>query len=184
MSDMLENIVAARAGGRVERAHGIYHHGSYSNAAHQWGVAMLMHALWPEDFPRLALHCLSHDVPEAWVGDVPSPTMRYVPGLKEQLGVYEREINLGLGLPAEQDLPEEDYNKLKACDRLELYLWALEQRMVGNLFVEGTIIELERFFVERPLPERAHELYLEARSSYNLPPTQAGVMKELTSGGR
>ncbi len=141
---------------------------------------MLMHAIWPLDFPRLALHCLSHDVPEAWVGDVPAPTMRYVPGLKEQLGHYERQINLSLGLPAEQELDWEDYEKLKACDRLELYLWAREQQMAGNRFVDETIVELERFFVERPLPVAAQAFLAELRRDYTSPPRQAGVMKELT----
>lgn len=176
-----ERISSIRSGGRVERAHGITHQGSYSNAAHQWGVAMLMWELWPEDYPRLSLYCLTHDVPEAWVGDVPSPTMRYVPGLKEQLGMYERKINLSLGLPAEQDLSREDYDKLKACDRLELYLWALEQRFAGNRFVEQTIVELTRFFTEQPLPAAAQRLFHELNQGYE-PARQAGVMKGLAAG--
>jgi hypothetical protein len=44
-------VIQSRSGGRVERCHGLPHHGTYSNASHQWGVAMLMHYLWPDDFP-------------------------------------------------------------------------------------------------------------------------------------
>lgn len=163
----------------MERSHGITHVGSYSNAAHQWGVAMLMHALWPEDFPRLAIYCLSHDVPEAWVGDIPAPTKRNVPGLKETLDVYESRINRDLGLPAESELEGEDMEKLKACDRLELYLWAKEQVMLGNRFVEGVVRELDHVFEIAPLLPRAASFYAVAREFYTNPPAQDGVMRRI-----
>ena len=50
----LERITAIRTGGGVERCHGVRHQGSYSNAAHTWGVLVLLQVLWPNDFPRLA----------------------------------------------------------------------------------------------------------------------------------
>lgn len=171
-----ERIIQTRSGGKVERCHAIPHQGSYSNAAHSWGVAMLMHALWPEDFPRLALACLSHDVPESWVGDIPGPTLRHVPGIREQLGELEDGLNRDLGLPAEGDLPPEDHVKLKACDRLELYLWCREQRAMGNQFAEETYIELTRYFQEVGLPSPAQELF-ELLEQREVLPRQAGVMK-------
>lgn len=174
----------ARAGGRVERGHGITHQGSYSNAAHQWGVAMLMLQLFPEDFPRLASYCLTHDVPEAWFGDVPATTMRYVPGLREQLGVYEAATNRSLGLPPEQELGEEDHLKLKCCDRLELYLWCMEQRMLGNRFVEEILKELEYFFSIAPLHPVAATFLENAKSQYVDPPQQGGVVREIVDAVR
>jgi 5'-deoxynucleotidase YfbR-like HD superfamily hydrolase len=181
MNENLRRIVQTRAGGRVERCHGAPHHGSYNNAAHSWGVAMLLYVLWPDDFPRLALHCLSHDVPEAWVGDVPAPTMRYVPGLREQLGHIEGRISESLGLPKEHDLPLEDHAKLKACDRLELYIWCHEQKLLGNQFVNEFITELDRFFTEVPLPAEAAALVEEIRKG-ELLPRQSGVIRELADG--
>lgn len=171
-------LVQSRSGGRVERCHGIPHQGSYSNAAHSWGVAMLMHYLWPEDFPRLALHCLSHDVPESWVGDIPAPTGRYVPGFKDSVSVLETKINKSIGLPAEHELDEADYLKLKACDRLEFWLWSREQLLLGNRFAEEGLKEIERYFVEAPLPDRA-QLLFKALQGRELLPRQAGVIKEL-----
>ena len=88
-SQVLRNIIQSRCGGRVERCHVIPHLGSYSNASHSWGVAMLMHYLWPKDFPRLAIYCLSHDIPEAWTGDIPAPVAWAVPELKEALGTED-----------------------------------------------------------------------------------------------
>lgn len=175
-------IVQSRAGGRVERCHGVPHAGSYSNAAHSWGVAMLMFYLWPEDFPRLAGACLAHDVPEAWVGDVPAPTMRYLPGLRKDLGEIEDGLNASLGLPAEGELAIEDHVKLKACDRLELYLWCREQLLLGNQFVGETLKELKRFFSEVPLPEEAMKLFRQFENM-ELLPVQAGVMKEVCGDG-
>lgn len=183
LTDMARNIIQARSGGRVERCHGLFHVGSYSNATHQWGVAMLMWYIWPEDFPRLAIHCLTHDVPEAWVGDIPAPTGRYVPGLSTSLKAIETALNHKIGLPGEHDLNEEDFAKLKACDRLEFWLWSMEQvHLLGNKFAAEGLEEIERYFTEVKLPERADWVYkfLKAQhggSAKGLLPIQAGVMK-------
>lgn len=171
-------IIQSRSGGKVERCHGIPHHGSYSNAMHQWGVAMLMHYIWPDDFPRLALVCLSHDVPESWVGDIPAPTCRYTPGLKPTLGVMESKINKSILLPAEDELAPDDYAKLKCCDRLEFWLWCVEQEMFGNLFAQEGRKEIERYFSEVPLLPEAMNVYQELRHR-DLLPKQAAVIKEL-----
>jgi hypothetical protein len=172
-------VIQSRSGGAVERCHGIPHQGSYSNAAHSWGVAMLMWYLWPDDFPRLAAYCLSHDVPEAWVGDSPAPVGRYVPGFKNEVGKLETRINHSLGLPAEHDLDELDFAKLKACDRLEFWLWSKEQLLRGNLYAQEGLTEIERYFDEVPLPPRGQALLDALKARENLLPRQSGVIKEL-----
>jgi hypothetical protein len=169
----------------VERCHGLAHQGSYSNAMHQWGVAMLLHAIWPEDFPRLALACLTHDVPEAWVGDIPAPTCRYA-NIKPKLDPIEGRINRSLGLPVESELQPEDYAKLKACDRLEFWLWCCEEQLKGNMFAHEGRVEVERFFTETPglLPGPAFDLFqhmseeIRLRGLTALVPKQAGVVKD------
>lgn len=171
-------VIQSRLGGKVERCHNIPHLGSYTDASHSWGVAMLMWYLWPDDFARLAIYCLSHDVPEGLVGDVPAPTCRYVPGLKQGLTVLETKISHRLGLPAEAELNEEDMAKLKACDRLEFWLWAQEQLEMGNRMVQDGVVEMERYFEEVPLPDRAQHLY-ETLRERGVRPRWAGAMKEL-----
>jgi hypothetical protein len=158
MYNLSNNIIESRAGGKVERCHGVVHIGSYSNAAHSWGVAMLMHYLWPEDFPRLALVCLAHDVPERVVGDIPSPPLHALPGLKENIAYIETLVSHSLGLPNESDLSEEDYRKLKACDHLELWIWSKEQLFLGNRFAEECILALEDAWKTSPLPKEAEDL--------------------------
>jgi len=95
---------------------------------------------------------------------------------------YERRINVSIGLPPEQDLTGSDYDKLKACDRLELLLWACEQAMMGNRFVEETIKELVTFLEGNPPPAPANKLLQEILSDYKVPPRQSGIMRELASG--
>lgn len=180
-ADIADHVIQSRSGGRVERCHGLPHHGTYNNATHQWGVAMLMHYLWPLDFPRLALVCLTHDVPEAWVGDIPAPTCRYAPGLKDTLNSVEGVINKSMLLPAEHELGELDYAKLKCCDRLEFWLWCVEQELYGNMFAKEGRKEIERYFIEVPLLPEAQALWEELRSQDCLP-RQAGVMKAAFGG--
>lgn len=177
---ILKNIIQTRAGGKVERCHSIPHHGSYCNASHQWNVAMLVLYLFPEAFPRVVVYALTHDVPEFIFGDVPAPTMRYVPGLRDTLGKLEAEYAHSLSLPSEDLLSEEDLRKVKACDALEFWLWCKEQLLLGNRYAEEALQEVERFFEEKPLPNAAGAFFRLARNQPDedwLVPKQAGVVK-------
>lgn len=172
------NIIQSRSGGKVERCHKIPHAGSYNVAAHSWGVAMLMYYIWPQDFERLAIHCLAHDIPESWVGDIPSSTIRYTPGLKDTIAKIEYRILKNLNLPFAFE--PEDLEKIAACDSLEFWLWAKEQVLMGNKFAQDSIKEVERFFKETPLPSPANEVF-ESLQNMELLPVQAGVIKELNA---
>lgn len=156
---LLDRLIAIRTGGAVERCHGIWHQGSYSVAAHSWGVAMLMLLLWPQDFRRLAIYCLVHDVPEAWVGDIPAPTKKYLPEVKRACDDIERQIFDRLDLPNDADLSVLDRAKLRACDHLELYVWATEQINGGNGHARCIRRELDSFFKHEPLLLEAQTLY-------------------------
>jgi 5'-deoxynucleotidase YfbR-like HD superfamily hydrolase len=144
---------------------------------------MLMYYLFPKEFPRLALYCLAHDVPEAWVGDIPSPTLRYTPGLATALSDVEARLNNLIGLPSESALSELDLQKLKACDRLEFYLWAREQVAMGNRFAQEGLTEIMRHFDESPLPKQAQEFFEYIRKNPILP-KQQGIMKGLFNASK
>lgn len=179
LSTTFANIVQARSGGAVERCHGIRHNGSYSNAAHSWGVAMLLYYLWPQDFPRLAIHCLAHDIPEAWTGDRPAPMNRYFPNAEEKN--LETVLLLEYGLPDIHALPTEDRAKLKACDSLELYIWTREQICQGNMFPSIFLDMLDQFYKESPLPPEAAELYelMRRKTDGCFLPQQGGVVHSM-----
>lgn len=171
-------IIQSRLGGKVERCHSIPHQGSYSNAAHSWGVAMLMWYLFPVDFPRLGIYCITHDVPEGWVGDVPATVMRYSPTVRPELAKLEKMISDDLRIPFEGDLSEEDHRKLKACDRLELYLYLCEQLCLGNVHAREPLRELDRYFTEQPLIEPAQTFWRTLQGMDPMP-KQAGVVQDL-----
>ena len=176
----LERITAIRTGGGVERCHGIRHQGSYSVAAHTWGILTLIYALWPGDFPRLAASVLFHDVPEAWTGDIPAPTKRYNGAVRAAIASMEDTILARLKLPNVDDLCLHDLARVKAADRLELYFWAKEQQAEGNRHAETVLRELDTFFAEEPLPEPADQLYMAVRD-YDVVHHTDGVIREINT---
>ena len=64
MEDIIRRVQAIRECGHVERAHSTPHHGSYSNAAHSWQLAVLIILLHPAPSARLIMAALFHDIPE------------------------------------------------------------------------------------------------------------------------
>lgn len=180
--NIAEQVINSRAGGKVERCHIIPHAGSYSNAAHQWGCAMLLHYIFPEDFEALVIYALTHDVPEAWVGDIPGTVTRYLPGHTEAMTQIESAIYAWLNLPDPAGLSEHDAIIIKAVDRLELWLWSLEQAAIGNEYAKELLSEIERVMGEVLLPWGAQLFVQQVRELGNgVRPQMAGVIKELCS---
>lgn len=159
----LRRLVMIRTGGAVRRCHGIHHTMPYRVDSHTWGVLVLLWLLWPEDFPRLSAAVLFHDVQEAWVGDIPAPTKRYSSAVKAAIDAMDEKVSRILDLPYDGDLDPEDQRKVKACDHLELYLWAAEEVYAGNRHAACVVRELERYFEETPLLPTAHDLYMDIR---------------------
>jgi hypothetical protein len=157
--EQFKRVVAVRTGGGVRRCHGIRHDGEYRVDSHTWGVMVILYELWPGDFARIAPYAMFHDVPEAWVGDIPAPTKKYDPSVKAATDRMERAIMQRLRLPYDGDMDPDDKAKLRAADHLELYFWAKEQVGGGNLHASCILRELDRFFTDSPLPSPARELY-------------------------
>jgi 5'-deoxynucleotidase YfbR-like HD superfamily hydrolase len=175
---LYDRIIQVRGGARVERCHAIPHFTTYNNAMHQWGVAHLCHAFWPES-PNLVAAALFHDIPEAWVGDIVSPLLRYNPDIREKVGKYEKGIFDSLKIPNENDLLPGDYAKLKAADRLEFLLWCMDQIRLGNQEVEEGLREVIIYLDANPLPSPAQEFYRELRVREYRGHRASGVIKEI-----
>ncbi len=178
--EKFDRIRQTRAGGAVQRCHGMRHNGSYSNAEHTWGVLVLLQHLYPDQFAEIAPYALAHDVPEFIFGDIPAPTMRYVPGLRNQLGRYEDALNRELGNKPEGELSGEAHAILKSCDRLELWFWCREQLAAGNFFAREFLDELERYLTSGGLHETA-DLWWRATRNMSVVPRQAGVAERIVS---
>lgn len=136
----MDCVLQARSGGAVQRCHTVRHQGSYSNAEHSWGVAMLLLQLYPE-YPGLLAAALVHDIPEAVTGDVPA-TVKHGSDDHE----FDDYILSTWELPTLGALTEKEKHALKTCDKLELWLWAREHLSMGNNFVIEIIENLEFWF--------------------------------------
>lgn len=179
-STVIECLLNVRLAGRVERCHTIPHHGSYSVAAHSWGAAMLLYHLFPDDFQRLVVYVLSHDIPEGWVGDIPSPVLRYNTTVASIIQELEKNLSERMNVPSEHKLSQADKAALKCVDRLEFYLWAREQLAMGNQFVAESLKEIERYIDENPFPYPVSIIYQQLKEC-DMQPRQAGVIKELSN---
>lgn len=160
--ETIKCIIQTRAGGKVERCHTIPHNGSYSTAAHQWGVAMLLRYLYPNDFAELVEHALTHDVAEAWLGDLPAPVRWVLGDVNNKIQDEEDKILRKYGLPTTKDLTGPQLFKIRVCDMLELYLWCREQAAMGNLFTLECESAVCSWFLSQnaadTLPEHAMKL--------------------------
>jgi 5'-deoxynucleotidase YfbR-like HD superfamily hydrolase len=141
-----------------------------------------MYYLFPEDYPRLSIYCLTHDIGEGWMGDVPAPALWAVEGVQQIWGYLENDLIELAGCPRVDELSPEDLKKLKACDRLELYIWCKEQLLIGNQYVLDCIKALDESFLANELPYPAYTFYRELKNAkdFQFLPEQQGIVKRLT----
>jgi len=177
----LERVIAIRTGGGTERAHGIRHHGSYSVASHTWGVLTLVYVLWgPEFFARVAAAVTFHDVPEAWVGDIPAPTKRYNMSVKLAVDQMDQAVLKRLDLLTPYvGLSLEDKARIKAADMLELYLWAAEEVAGGNRHAACLMRELIRYFGEQRMPDEFYPIWTELATGGSVEHASDGLIYEI-----
>jgi 5'-deoxynucleotidase YfbR-like HD superfamily hydrolase len=154
---------ARRHGGRVQRCHTVPHHGSYSVAEHTYGAVQMVLTFHPNPSIDLVRAVMDHDVPEYWVGDIPSTAKMMSPMLARELQVVEDTVfdhyELGAGLT------QEERRWLKAVDLLELWVWSHEQDALGNSYARLITREINAYIQSRPemLPAPLEEFYLRYR---------------------
>jgi 5'-deoxynucleotidase YfbR-like HD superfamily hydrolase len=119
-------------GGAVERFHarpGITRH---TDAAHSWGVALLIGFL-SEPMPRaeLLLAALTHDLAEHYTGDTPAPA-KWALGTNEVCAALEHKILHLYGLNFEVALTTEELRLLKIADTMDGLLHCCREIALGN----------------------------------------------------
>lgn len=144
-------VIMLREASKVERAHTLPHHGSYTDGQHSYDATMLYLTLCPEPSFRVVKAILSHDAGERWCGDLPAPAKWSDGEMSKRHEMLERRCLDHLGL-AVQLSPEEGI-WLKAVDTLELWLWAHEQMAMGNANAACVIGNLNSFFMRNRLPD-------------------------------
>lgn len=153
----VDRLLLIRQGGAVERSYTTPHHGSYSVAAHSWGVAQIILALHPEPSLRLVRAALNHDVTERWLGDLPSQLLDASPTLRAMIEDAHLEAATRIwGSEGEKLSPIESL-WLRSADSIELLLWAFDQVELGNSGAEKMIERLRTRFRqlarEKALPD-------------------------------
>lgn len=113
-----------REGSQVERTHTVRHIGNYSVGEHSHGMCVLLLALHPNPSLSLLKAATLHDLHEVHTGDIPV--------FAKTTDFRRVEDNVTRLLGIEVELTQEERTWLRAVDSLDLYLWCLEQKEMGN----------------------------------------------------
>jgi hypothetical protein len=147
--DNMGVIEAMRRGGMVRRYHTHpYVIGEQTVAQHTFNMACLCLALHPDPKSNLLAAILMHDVPEAAVGDVPSPAKWANDDLRKALDDSENAVLDRFFI--RYDLTVEETHWLRFLDLFEGAMFARDQIIMGNvgcqivfeLFI-GSILKLK-----------------------------------------
>ncbi len=153
-------------GGRVARFHTKALVKEETVAAHSylvaWLVTVAMYPLTPS--ANLLLACLAHDMPEYALGDMPSPTKKLVPGLREEFRRMEAVLFREHGLPDyESEITEEEGTLLKFADNMAGYLKCLYELQLGNSLLLHTAQRYRHYILES-LDQPGHPFAVSCRA--------------------
>lgn len=149
LQTLIRQVIAAREAGHVERCHTVPHRAGYSVGRHSYDALSLLLLLHPEPSVRLIKAVLWHDAAERWVGDLPTTVKWSYPALCTAYENAERsELQRHLPPAAEalNSLFEQDLIWLDAVDKIELWLWVLDEMHLGNQHVADFKARLEDAF--------------------------------------
>ena len=126
-----EQFMFMMQGGFTKRFHTAPTIREHTVGHHSFGVACICYLL-ADAAPSAALlmAALCHDLAEQHVGDVPSPTKRAIPALKEQLDNYENEVLARHELKF--FLTDREISILKMADILDGMWNCCIERKLGN----------------------------------------------------
>jgi hypothetical protein len=99
---------------------------------HCWQVAMIYEQIFGALSPPVEKFIRLHDVAELVMGDIPFPTKRNHPALKEAYNRAEENVLIGLGV----EMPELDpieRIRVKVCDLLEMTAFGMIDRELGSM---------------------------------------------------
>ena len=150
-----------REGGWTDRMHTWQKIRPYRVDSHSWGMAVLLHQMFPEDCEKdLLLAILYHDVPERWVGDTPYGA-KYIlnPDLGQELKKTERRVSEALKINFQ--LNQRAKSILGFLDVLEFTLWVREEIALGNSTLQKKLADCFQTLQKMPLWEEAGQLVME-----------------------
>jgi 5'-deoxynucleotidase YfbR-like HD superfamily hydrolase len=109
-------------------------------AQHSYGVFWFAYVLTHGSMRReMMLAIMSHDAGERWIGDVPAPTKRVVPGLGAKLNELESEAVRKRGGVEPQNLTPGESLLLKLADYLDGAAFCDRELKMGNTLMRGVL---------------------------------------------
>lgn len=160
-----ERVRFLREASRVLRCHT---HGcpdpAYNVGLHTHGIMDLLLVLHPDPSLNLIKACQWHDAPERYTGDTPAITKWHDVAIAQGLADLERKVAAHFGISVA--LEEDEVLWLHALDKLELLLWANEQRALGDYRLDHMSAVLVAWFASRKVPAqvaRFLEIYTTSR---------------------
>jgi 5'-deoxynucleotidase YfbR-like HD superfamily hydrolase len=133
-----ESVLKGWSSGKVQRMHALPTLRHQSLAEHQWGVAYLMLALFPDCPASLLKAAMTHDMGEYAAGDIPAPVLWGNPELVKSVEKLETDFREAVLVTDEyQNLSEEEKKLLEVFDRLEFCLTCRREKAMGNTLLSS-----------------------------------------------
>lgn len=165
MSDLLHRMETWRQGMGVRRFHTWPTIGKQTVGHHSCGVALIVVMCHPAPSATLLEYCLTHDLNEGVLGDLPATTKWRSPVLQAEWDKLEHQAAQAMGLSAEMLTEQESYC-FHVADALEGLLWCREQELFGNKHYYTVAVNwfkhLDQFFDSHPsdvVPLKFRQLY-------------------------
>jgi 5'-deoxynucleotidase YfbR-like HD superfamily hydrolase len=110
-------------------------------ADHSWHLMRIWFALWGPMPPEISTYFIWHDAGELFVGDFPFPVKQKSPELKRIIDELEEQAVLDMG-GVIASLTEEQRQKVKLCDYLEMYEFGLQEMSLGNKYAQPIVDDI------------------------------------------
>lgn len=104
---------------------------SYTNGSHVGNCIQLLLLAFPTASTELIRHMVFHDYPEHVTGDIVGNAKVKYPKLKELVDLIEDDIDEEYKILEGYVMTPVEEKILKSVDRLELYLWCMDQYFLG-----------------------------------------------------
>lgn len=163
----------ARHAGQVLRYHTWPTIQNQSVGEHSWQVALIFERLFGELSPAVERYIRMHDAAELVVGDPPFPVKKNNPVLKRAYDDMEPEALTHMNVRALPELDEDTKRKIKVCDLLEMMVFGMTERELGNLLAIPIIkrtcnaaVEIVNSSLSPVESARVHQFIQEARKRH------------------
>lgn len=143
-------INVLREASHVELMHTVPHHGSYTVGQHAFDSVMLLIMFHPNPSNELFKAVLTDGLSKRYVGDMPIPAEMQDGELSKRLARLRALVSVEMGIDCK--LTEQDRVWVKAVSKVERFLWAKDQLMLGNQNAGSIIGSLQSWFRHNRIP--------------------------------